>query len=275
MKADLHIHTTASDGRLTPTEVINQAIEAGLSYIAITDHDTVDGIIALGGMSNTRINIITGIEFSTDLPGREVHILGYFIDIQNELLNHQLMILKNSRFNRIHEMIQKLSELGYYLEYEHIKKIAGQSVSIGRPHVAKALVEKKYFTTIADVFDSLLKKDGPAYVPHYKLTPYQVSDLIKQAGGIAILAHPGLINDDNLVRELIAHSIDGIEVYHPSHTEDQTDQYLNIAKQHNLIVTGGSDFHAIPGRFPEKLGIFYVDTAIAIRLSKIAKMGRH
>jgi predicted metal-dependent phosphoesterase TrpH len=268
MTADLHIHTTASDGHLSPQEILKQAIEAGLSYIAITDHDTVDGLVEINYAKVTTISIIPGIEFSTDLPTNEVHILGYHIDINNFELRNHLEVLVTHRRNRIKQMVEKLNHLGYNIDYLRVLEIAQQATSIGRPHLAKALIEKGYFSNVSDVFTRLLDKNGPAYVSHYKLTPLQVINLIKRAGGIPILAHPGLIGNDNIVMDLIAAGILGLEVYHPTHTEFQVKKYLNMATDHQLLVTGGSDFHAIPTRFPEKLGVFTIPASLVKKLQK-------
>lgn len=271
LTADLHVHTTASDGRLSPAEIIEEAIKAGLSYIAITDHDTVDGLLQLKEINHpipNTLTIIPGIELSTDLPQNDVHILGYSIDIFNAPLREQLNILIAHRHERAKQMIAKLQQLGYSITYQRVLELAGSATAIGRPHIAKALVEKEFFSTISEVFIALLDKNGPAYVPHYKLTPKQVIELIKKAGGIAVLAHPGLIGNDDIVLDIIHSGICGLEVYHPKHDEKQTQKYLNMAHQHDLLITGGSDFHAIPARFPQKLGIFTVPATLASQLQK-------
>lgn len=265
MIADLHIHTTASDGRLSPVEIVQQAEQAGLNYIAITDHDTVAAYAELktaGYLQGTdKVVIIPGIEFSTDLPQREVHILGYGIDIDSGRLADQLDIIRADRLKRSQLMVSKLKQLGYVIDYQRVLAIADQAQSVGRPHIAKALVEAGYFTTIAAAFDQVLSHNSPAYVPHFKLTPEQVIRLINQANGSAILAHPGLIGDDSLVLELVKAGIQGLEVYHPEHDQAASEKYLAIANKYNLKITGGSDFHAIPARYPEKLGLFTVDAA--------------
>lgn len=271
MIADLHIHTTASDGRLSPLKIIQQATKAKLSYIAITDHDTVDGLLELAKLQESippSLTVIPGIELSTDLPENEVHILGYHIDIFNRELGKQLAILIADRHNRTKRIIEKLNQLGYFITYERVLEIAHKATSIGRPHIAKALVEKNYCSSIGEVFATLLDKNGPAYVPHHKLTPKQVIEVIKNAGGVPILAHPGLVGNDDVVIEVIAAGIAGLEVYHPRHDEQQIEKYLLLANKHNLLVTGGSDFHAIPGRFPDKLGIFTIPATLVEKIQK-------
>jgi len=274
MTADLHIHTTASDGRLSPADIVDQAVQAKLSYIAITDHDTVDGLLQLSRIEQSlpaSLCVIPGIELSTDLFENEVHILGYYIDIFNTELRLQLDILIVHRHERVKEMIAKLNQLGYSITYLRVLELAGRVTAIGRPHIGKALVEKGYFSTISDVFTTLLYKNGPAYVPHYKLTPKQVIELIKNAGGVPVLAHPGLVGNDNIVLDIIDLGICGLEVYHPKHDEGQIQNYLEIANKHQLLITGGSDFHAIPARFPPKLGIFTIPANLACQLQKLSK----
>ncbi len=272
MIVDLHIHTTASDGRLSPLEVVHQAELAGLSHIAITDHDTVAAyadLKAAGYLNNitSKLSIISGIEFSTDLPQYEVHILGYCIDIDNAKLKDQLEIIRADRLKRSQVIIDKLNKLGYSIDYNRVADIAGQTHSVGRPHIAKVLVENGYFETIAEAFEQVLSKNSPAYVPHYKLTPEQVIRLIEQADGSAVLAHPGLIGNDDLVIDLIKVGIHGLEVYHPEHDQAASEKYLAIANKYNLKISGGSDFHAIPARYPEKLGIFTVSATLVDFLS--------
>lgn len=268
MAADLHIHTTASDGRLTPGEVVEQAVQVGLNCIAITDHDTVDGLKTLVGENKAGLRIISGIEFSTELPQHEVHILGYYINWQEDELYSRLERLAANRQARLRLMVEKINRLGYKIDYERVLEIAGASVAVGRPHVAKVLVDQGFFHSVSDVFKTLLRKNGPAYVPHYKLTPLEVINLIKKAGGLAVLAHPGLIGSDNIVAELIRLGLDGLEAYHPEHNEEQTKKYLQIAAKNRLLVTGGSDFHGIPGRFPPHLGIFTIDSDLVTQMER-------
>jgi len=273
MTADLHIHTIASDGRLSPADIINQAIQEKLSYIAITDHDTVAGLLQLNAIQDslpTSLCIIPGIELSTDLLDNEVHILGYYIDIFNTELHNQLELLIFHRHERAKQIIAKLNQLGYSITYLRVLELAGQVTSIGRPHIAKALVEKSYFSTVSDVFTTLLDTNGPAYIPHYKLTPKQVIQLIKRAGGVPVLAHPGLVGNDRIVLDIIDAGIAGLEVYHPKHDEEQIQKYLKMAHKYQLAITGGSDFHGIPSRFPHKLGIFTIPANLVCSLRKLS-----
>jgi predicted metal-dependent phosphoesterase TrpH len=265
MTADLHIHTTASDGRLTPQEIVAQAVQAGLNYIAITDHDTVAGIKVLqqGGLQQGELSITAGIELSADLPDYEVHILGYGIDTEHPVLNHALEGMIQDRYARIGRMIAKLNHLGYDIGYDEVMELAGASVSVGRPLLARALVEKGFFNSVTDVFTKLLYKNGPAYVPHLRLKPEEIIQLIKKTGGIPVLAHPGLIGSRRIVNEMITAGVCGLEVYHPKHSKEQVTEYSALAHRNHLLVTGGSDYHAIPSRFPDKLGVFTVPDALA------------
>ncbi len=266
MVADLHVHTTASDGRYTPEEVWEQAIQSGLSHVAITDHDTIDGFLALTAKAAGGPELIPGIEFSTDLPDCEVHILGYLFDPTDPELNRQIKLIAADRLSRAERMVAKLAALGYPVDYNRVLAIAGDTSSVGRPHVAAALVERGYFPDIGTVFDVLLEHGKPGYVPHYKLTPADTVALIKNAGGLAVLAHPGLVGDDAVVCAMLDLGIDGIEVYHPSHDGAATAKYLAMTTEYGLAVTGGSDFHGIPGRYPETLGKFTVPADLALRL---------
>lgn len=269
MRADLHIHTTASDGRLSPPEVYRQAAAAGLACIAITDHDTLAGVRALRPVAADGSGgpaVIAGIELSADVPGKEVHILGFCLDPDSDELNCKLARLMGDRLGRAEKMVSRLNKLGYSLEYDRVLEIAGKNATLGRPHVAAALVEKGYFPDAAAVFAAVLGKDKPGYVPHYKFSPSEAVRLIKSAGGIPVLAHPGLVGDDRLADDIIGTGVMGLEVYHPAHDWPQTEKYLALAARRGLLVTGGSDFHGIRGRYPEKLGDFSVPAALARRL---------
>jgi predicted metal-dependent phosphoesterase TrpH len=255
--ADLHVHTTASDGRWTIPEILSRATARNMSAVAITNHDTVDGLEELCALQKAfPVEIIPGIEFNTDADNLEIHILGYYIDIGHKALRKTLLNLRNGRMVRIREMVSKLNELGYALEFADIITLAGESKALGRPHIAAALIKKGYFSSSDYTLYKLFAKGGPAYVPHYKLSPFDAIDIILEAGGIPVLAHPGLVGNDYYLRSLVAHGLQGLEVYHPKHDKAMTNHYNQIARNNNLLITGGSDFHGIPGRFPEDLGEF-------------------
>jgi predicted metal-dependent phosphoesterase TrpH len=271
MSSDLHIHTSASDGRLSPREVIEEAKAVGLQYIAITDHDTVKGLLQLQKdhlFPNEEITIIPGIEFSAHMPKHEVHILGLNIDISNKVLQENLQKIVDCRWRRFDIMLEKINLLGYTVSKEDVLTIAASTESIGRAHIARAIVEKGFFKSVGEVFEKLLYKDGPAYASHYKLEVAEIIELVHHANGQAVLAHPGLIGDDDIVRQVIKSGIDGLEVYHPKHAAEEIQKYQTLARENQIIMTGGSDFHAIPKRYPNKLGIFTVDDAYALQFIK-------
>lgn len=260
MLADLHVHTNCSDGTMSPQAVIQMAVDCGLSAIAITDHDVVDAYaLALAYIkeNNLSIKLIPGVEFNTNEKNREVHILGYYLDVNHPIITAAMTELQNARVERIRNIIEKLQPLKYDINMSDVLAEAQNVLSLGRPHVARVLIKKGYFQKNSDVFDALLAKGQPAYVPHVKISVAQAVDLIIKADGIPVLAHPGLIKDDEYMQKLLdTHPIQGLEVYYPTHTPSATQKYLQIAKERNLMLTGGSDFHATLDRYPKKLGVF-------------------
>ncbi len=266
MPSDLHTHTTFSDGKLTPEELISAARQAGLSYLAITDHDTVDGVAHLyeNGFYPTKgVRVIPGIEFSAHHPTREIHVLGFNVDIYNSELTDKLNDVTEARWTRFSEMVAKLQKLGYDIREKDVLAVAGASKSISRSHIGRVLVSKGYFKTVRDAFSELLQKGQPAYVPHYRLEVADIISLIHQAGGKAVLAHPKLIWDDALVEEICRSGIDGIEVFYPQHNPEDTAHYLALAEKYQLLPSGGSDFHGFPTRYPTELGIFTIEDRYA------------
>jgi hypothetical protein len=246
IRADLHMHTTASDGRLTPEQLVSKAVERGLNVMAVTDHDTVEGIPSAlktaSGFSN--LELIPGVEINTDVPGMEVHMLGYFIDFENERLNEPLKELRDSRVIRARGMLEKLDKLGMPIKWDELLKIAGDSV-IGRPHIAKAMSDAGYVSTPSEAFDNYIGRKGPAYVEHKKMTPIEVVGLIKSVHGIPVLAHPANIDNlDTMLHDLKSAGLMGLEVYYGKYTPDIIQGLLELAKKYDLITTGGSDYHA-------------------------------
>lgn len=266
MPSDMHTHTTFSDGNLTPEELVAAAKAAGLSYLAITDHDTVDGIGHLyenGFFPIKGLGFIPGVEFSAHHPEREIHILGYNIDIYYSELADKLNEVMEARWSRFSEMVERLCSMGYKLSETEVLTIAGSSKSISRSHIARILVKKGYFETIREAFSVLLQKGKPAYVPHYRLEPKEIIALIKAAGGTPVLAHPKLVKDDALVEELCQSGIEGLEVFYPQHDAADTKRYLEMTKRYGLLVAGGSDFHGYATRFPTEIGVFTVEDVYA------------
>ena len=266
---DLHTHTTASDGALSPKQLIDKAVKLELLGIAITDHDTVSGIQeALDYQLQCRcqMEVIPAIEMNTENADYEVHILGYFIDHHNSNLCTRLEELKESRLKRAIDMIKKLRAMGYNITFEQVRQIAGNDL-IARPHIAQALVHNNCVFSIKEAFDKLIGRGRPAYVPRYKFLPQEAIKLIKSAGGIAVLAHPGLIGSQLIIDEIIAAGIEGIEVYYPEHSPQQTDKYINLTYRHNLLVTGGSDYHGLGGEeVASRLGLTGISQEMMIRI---------
>ena len=246
MKADLHLHTTASDGRLEPGEVVRLAVKVGLDVIAITDHDSIDGIApALAVVTDLpSLTVIPGVEINTDVPHGEVHVLGYFIDYTDRKLAAALQGLRDSRRGRALKMIDKLRDLGMEIRWPRVQELA-QGGLVCRPHIAQALFEAGYVSSEKEAFDKYIGHDGPAYVEREKLLPVEAVKLIVGAQGLPVLAHPADIDAlDKVVAELKAAGLVGIEVYYGSYTRDIIDRLLKIAKRYQLVPTGGTDYHA-------------------------------
>lgn len=255
---DLHTHSTFSDGRYTPTQLVQAAAAKGLAVLSITDHDSWNGIgEALKVAKQYGIAIIPGVELGTQVNGESVHILAYHVDTNNQALQEKMDEMRHGREIRLFKILEKLENLGYHIEVEACDP---KNRAVGRPHVAKALVAKGYFNNVQEAFDVLLKNGGPAYVPQPKLSPEEAVELVHNAGGIAILAHPSELSDGELPERLFQTiPFDGIEVYHPSSaTKDEFSKWLRLADKYKLLVGGGSDFHGIPDRFPSELGIWKV-----------------
>lgn len=253
---DLHVHTTASDGVYTPVEVIHMAEKIGLRGIAITDHDTLEGLNTardLIASESLSIDVIPGVELNTDYGDDEVHILGYFIEDNDGILNKRLDEIKLERHQRAERIISRLEQLGIHINLGEVKKQAGGGV-IGRPHIARAIRDKGYTASEQEAFDLYIAHGKPAYVPRYKFTPEEAIHLIKYVGGISVLAHPGLIGDHSLIGRIIAMGIEGLEVFYPEHNQNQIDKLIVLARQHNLQITGGSDFHGTGPENRNKLG---------------------
>lgn len=247
-KIDLHAHTTASDGTLTPAELVALAKKNGLQAVAITDHDTVDGVQeALAAGERIGMEVIPGVEIGVDFK-REMHILGYFIDPQNSDLARSLALLREFRDQRNPRMVEKLREMGFEITMDEVIGEADGKV-IGRPHFASVMIKKGYVSDFNEAFDKYLGAGKAAYVKKDKMTPREGIKLITGAGGIPVLAHPkylemqGDVNLEELLRELITYGLKGIEVYYTTHTPEETERYRYLAGRLGLRLTGGSDFH--------------------------------
>lgn len=252
LMADLHTHTKASDGTCEPAENVRLAKEAGLAALAITDHDTVAGIPeAMEAARALGVEIIPGVEVSSVGKGQDIHVLGYFVPYEDPAFEERLFRLRETRHERNQLLITRLQELGIDISLEKVyRRKQGTDKNIGRPHIAEELMELGVVSTIAEAFDKYLGKGGAAYVNPPRITPQEAITLIKEAGGVAVLAHPGLYDDDELVQELIVFGLDGIEVNHPDNDEVQKMRYSKWAAQYGMVVTGGSDFHGWRGEEP-------------------------
>ncbi|SFJ56228.1 PHP domain-containing protein [Brevibacillus centrosporus] len=250
--ADLHTHTKASDGTCDPAENVRLAKEAGLAAVAITDHDTVAGVpAARKAAEELGIEVIPGIEVSSVGRGQDIHVLGYFVPYEDEAFQERLVSLRETRHERNQLLIARLQELGIPITLENVyRRKQGTDKNIGRPHIAEELIELGVVASIDEAFAKYLGKEGAAYVNPPRITPQQAITLIKDAGGAAVLAHPGLYDADDLVEELIAFGLDGIEVNHPDNDPDQRARYTAWANEHGLVITGGSDFHGWRGEEP-------------------------
>src|SRR5258708_7645068 len=243
--ADLHLHTQFSDGTFTPEELVLRAQNAGLACIALTDHDTVEGCErAAAACAAVKMEFITGAE----LADTEVHIIGYFLDAQNQVLREKIAKFQAVRQNRIHEMVAALNQLGIPLKAETVFALANCK-SPGRPHVARALVKENLIGNLDEAFERYLKKGRPAWVPKTKMSALESVELIHQAGGLAVMAHPGLNRTHEIIPDLVDAGLDGIECFHTKHSTAMAERYLEIAEKYDLLVTGGFD---LPGVNKEK-----------------------
>ena len=240
---DLHLHTTISDGLYTPAHVVELAVQRGLRLIAITDHDAVEGVPeALQAAQSDTIQVVPGVELSTEVQESEVHVLGYFIDIHHAELNKILANLRDGRLNRAHSILDKLSALGMPLDWDTVRTISG-SGAMGRPHIAEAMVQAGYVDSTQQAFTCYLSRGGAAFVSRYKISPEQAIAAIREAGGIAVLAHPWYCQ--HLVPYLADAGLAGLEAYYSGYSAEMSAALVRLAKQHNLLVTCGSDYHGV------------------------------
>jgi predicted metal-dependent phosphoesterase TrpH len=243
VRIDLHTHTTASDGLLGPEALVEEARSRGVGLLAVADHDTtasVDAAVVAGQAMG--LEVWPAVELSCDVEAGEVHVLGYFIAHRLPWFQQLLGRLRDGREKRAERMVEKLAALGAPVKFERVQALAGGG-ALGRPHVARALLEAGYVKTVNEAFERFIGRSGPAYVERVKVTPAQAVQVIHAAGGIAVLAHPGWGQQDALIPGLVAAGLDGIEVYYPDHTPDQVRHYNGLAERYRLLVTGGTDFH--------------------------------
>ena len=242
---DLHIHTSYSDGECSVRSIFEIAQNKELRAISITDHDNIDAnILALQIGDETGIEVITGTELSLEINGVDVHILGYLVDVNNITLKNKLQEMKEARFIRAKKIVQNLNHQGIDLRFETVLKIAGNG-AIGRPHIATAMLNEELIYSFKEAFDKYIGYNAPAYEEKLKMTPKEVFRLILDAGGIPVLAHPGVTRIDQLIPQFIKAGLCGLEVYHPEHNSSAKRYYREYCRKKNLVITGGSDFHSL------------------------------
>jgi predicted metal-dependent phosphoesterase TrpH len=263
-QVDLHIHTSASDGVLAPSEVVHLALERGLTVIALTDHDTLGGVPeAQQAAVGTGLEVIPGVEINSEGGWGDLHFLGYYVDLKNESLQGRLRAIRDARVERARRMVARLRERGMMVEWEMVRTLAGGD-SVGRPHVARALLDRGYVKTVQEAFDRFIGNDGPAYFPRLRMTPQEVIQAISEADGVPVLAHPahsGLAMAGRIA-EFVDYGLRGVEVYYPYHTPEDIEVLLALCRKHGLLATGGSDFHTYPGAHLGGSGIVFSGAAL-------------
>jgi 3',5'-nucleoside bisphosphate phosphatase len=250
---DLHVHTTASDGAMSPSEMVKYAKTKGLQAIAITDHDTIGGLDeALSEGERIGIEVIPGIEISAEHSPGSMHLLGYFFDRHHPMLNERLSYLQKARAERNPKIVEKLNDLGIRVTYDEVVRASGGG-QVGRPHFAQVLLEKGYVKSFQEAFDRFLKKGAQAYVDKVRFAPKEALYFINEAKGVAVLAHPntlgvkGYAELENLILGLVDHGLRGLEVHYPEHSALETAQYKRLAERVGLVITGGTDYHGLEG----------------------------
>ena len=268
MAVDLHIHTTASDGSLSPEEIVKKAEKLRYKAIAITDHDTVDGLKkALKEAKKRRVEVIPGIEINTEYEGHEVHILGYFIDYTDPNLLKKIEYYKKLRVKRVRKIVNKLNKMGFEIDMNDVLEFA-KGPAIGRSHIARAMRKKDYVQSTSEAFDKYIGIGKPAYVNRERMSPEKSIKLIKQCGGIPVLAHPGLVGSDQVVKKIIEFGVKGLEVFYYEHSKGQEEKYRTMARENNLIVTGGSDDHGPGNKDGFRLGKIRLDYELVEKMKE-------
>lgn len=246
---DLHTHTTASDGLLSPARLMETAAGAGVRVISVTDHDTLSGLVeAKNAAAGYAMEFIAGVELSSEVAREDVHILGYFINFRSQSLTLALNRLRDDRKKRVGKILERLEELGVNPGKELVRSFSNGE-SIGRPHIARAMKTRGFVKENQEAFDKYLKRGRPAYIPREKLAPREAVRLILEADGLPVLAHPGYLKDfTGILHGLLEAGLQGIEAYYPAHNPEQTDFFVRTAEKNHLIITAGSDFHGADTR---------------------------
>ena len=281
VEVDLHLHTTFSDGTFTPAEIVRKAICRGLKTIAITDHDTTDGLaVSRENADLYGVNLIPGIEIGTKLNTDEIHILGYYVEENDVEFQRVLKAHRDDRLTRGERIIRILNELGYNVSWERVLQIASGG-SVGRPHIAHALVERGYAKDVKNAFEKLIGPEGPAYVERWLMTPEEAIRLLVQNGAVPVLAHPfkspfkagrkGISNLEEIIPILISHGLAGIEVHYGDYGDAQVNKLLKLAELHNIVATGGSDYHGVGGKGEPQMGQRGPESSVVADLENIRR----
>jgi len=259
-KVDLHIHTNHSDGYYSPGQIIKKAKYSGIDVLSITDHDSLNGIPeAIEAAKEYGIEVIPGVEVSSDIGDREVHILAYFVELNNAELERYLVFFREERIKRAERIVKKLNSLGLTLHLNDVLDIA-QNCAVGRPHIAQAMLEKNLVSSYFEAFNKYIGNGSPAYEKKVHISPQSAFKIISDAGGLSFIAHPGYM-PENILKDLIEAGVDGIEVLHPGHSPQQVRFYRGIVNEYFLLESGGSDFHGGKREDEKNLGSFSIGNA--------------
>jgi predicted metal-dependent phosphoesterase TrpH len=264
---DLHIHSTFSDGMSTVQEIVEIASQKNLRTIAVTDHDCLRGYpIAKQFAAGLGLEVIPGVELSSEIGGLDIHILGYFCDIEDKTLNSRLEEMKEARYHRAVKIVANLNSLGLDLRFETVANIAGDA-AIGRPHIAAAMLKEELIYSFREAFDKYIGYESPAYVEKLAMEPREVFQMILGAGGLPVLAHPGIISVDERIPQFIRDGLAGIEVFHSEHSSTVRKHYARYCQKYNLAFTGGSDFHSL-SQMKSEIGMPRVPASVMERLQE-------
>ncbi|MCU0610659.1 MAG: PHP domain-containing protein [Candidatus Eisenbacteria bacterium] len=273
-RADLHVHTTYSDGLLSPAALVEKAAGIGLGAVAITDHDAVGGLPeALARGREVGIEVVPGVEVSAGIEGQEIHVLGYWIDPANAELNGWLNRFQAVRVDRVASILERLESLGIRIDYDYVIALGGPG-AVGRPHIAKALVEYGYVGTEAEAFETLIGDGCPGYMPRERVSPAEAIEIIQRAGGIAGWAHPAIERHDEWLESLVSLGLQALEVIHPDHNREDVERYRSLAERFGLVATGGSDFHGNDKEGAQTLGRYTVDCGVVHRMRELTSSPR-
>ncbi|OGU28238.1 MAG: phosphatase [Ignavibacteria bacterium GWA2_35_9] len=266
-KVDLHTHTTHSDGANTPRELIQKVKNAGIDVLSITDHDNINGVkeaVKIG--KELGVEIIPGVEISSEIGNREIHILGYFFDTENQELEHYLNFFREERIKRAGRIVNKLRNLGFNITLEDVLNKAKNS-AVGRPHIAQVMLEKGIVSSYFEAFNKFIGNGSPAHEKKVHLSPQSAFRIISDASGLSFIAHPGNLQE-SVLKDLIESGVDGIEVIHPSHSAQQQRFYKGVVNSYFLLESGGSDYHGGKREDDSNLGQYYTNSSIIDAMRK-------